>query len=272
MRDLRLTYNFNYTKTDDDFSFERENNRHNGSLTWGPSIYFTARLSANQSKDWGEEIDEKKSRNYNLSMSSLPIPTLEMSVSTSRSEDYLEDDMTDATNQFSFYSTAQLYQDLQAAFNVTYSKQVEGRDAESINESLDLTARLRPSLTMNINQDFSKNLVTDSESYANRFELEWWVSRLMYITNSATVDWADDEDTSWSYFLSIGVTPNPKNRLNFDYGVTHTDGARDHSFSGGWSWKINRRFNYVLNGNYLMPDEGDDSWNFSMRLRYYYSN
>jgi hypothetical protein len=268
---LYFSYNFNYNKTDQE-NFERKNNRHQGTLNWSPNQYFNARLSGAESKDYGGESDEIKNRGYDLSFAYLPIPTLDFNISGSRNESYLEDDLQDAINTFSFYSTAQLYQDLQAALDLSYVNPEKSDNGDSFSQALDITARLTPMLLLNFDQGFSMQLDNNDKAYSVNCDFFWRLSEQMYINNQFKVDWSDNADTSWSYFAETGISLNSKNRVSFSYGFDYSDNQNKHLFNGAWSWRITRRFNFNMDGSYLIPDNEDNQWLFGARLRYSYSN
>lgn len=271
MQNMRFSYNFSYDRQE--YSQENENREritNNASLGWSPSRYFSARLNASESREIPEESPELTYRRYGLSMGSSPLDTLEFSLGGSLYENYEDDELDDRYAIYSLNTTAQLYPDLLASLDLTYTDILDGDRNDAFGERLLLTARLRPTLIFTLDQRFDRNLDSGTDSHENIVTLNWRISEILYVNNSLTLTWSDDTDTAAAYRLVMGVAPNHKNRITLSYVYLHEE-EDSNLFSGSWSWLINPVFSFTLSGNYQISEEAEDQWRFQGNLRYFYS-
>ena len=268
---LRFSYSFNYTDDDDNRNVDTENISHQGSVAWILNQYLSARINAGRSEEKVDNRSDSVNKTYTLSISSQPLPTLTASFGATRSESSPAESPDTTRNGLSFYSTAQLYQDLEASLTLIYSNIEEGTGGDSFSSSLLVTARLRPTLLLTNDLNYVTTIDSDAYSFNDRFSLNWRISDIMYTNSSIKLDKTDSSDMRYQLALTAGITPNRKNRLNATYAFEHDEHEDTHAIGGRWSWIITRVLNFQLNGNYFKEEE-DSFWSVTATLNAQYSN
>jgi hypothetical protein len=271
---LSLSYNFGYDKTDNSSGIESERISNSGSMSWSPSKYFSTRLNASQSNNELTDNPDTKSRSYSASITSVPLATLSFSFGAKRSESYEDDDLENARNTYSSYTTAQLYDDLSASLALNYSTNEKGAGSDNFSSTLSISARLRPTLLLTFNDTYSDDLDSGGQSTNSlSATLNWRASEFMNLNNTVSAAWQDGTNTTRGLSSNLSLTPNTRNRLNLGYNWLWTEEFETHSFTGFWNLLLNKRFNLRTGGTYFIADDqDDDSWAISGTLTYQYNN
>ena len=221
-----------------------------------------------------QKIDTKAdavNKMYSLSLTSDPLSTLSVSLVASRNENEPGDGPDMIRQGYSLYTTAQLYEDLWGSLNSTYSTVEKGTGDDSFSNSLRLTARLRPTLLLNYDGSYNRNLDTNDYGFNNTATLNWRLSYILNINSAVNVMTSNNADTEKSLRLTMNLTPSYKHRLATTYALKDDGREISHLYSANWHYVITRVFSFQLNGNYF-NGEDDSTWSFFARLNAQYRN
>ena len=252
---VSLSYNASYSKQEERNFNERESIGNNGSVTWSPTQYFQARINASDNRQKINDGEDFISRNYGLSVSSQPLPTLGLSSGFSRNESYTGSTLDRAVNFYSIHANAKLYRDLQASLDMSFTNPQEGGGSDSWSSTLYVTSRLTPALLLYWTSSYNRDLDTSAYDFGNAFRLNWRTSEFMYLNASLQSDYRSGADLQTRLTLGMGFTPNRKHRINLGYLIDDYDGDINQTVSTNWSWVITQVFNFRMAWNYRLADE-----------------
>lgn len=254
---LQFSYNLSYGLREETDTKEREYLMNNAGVAWTPNPYFATRLNASDSRVMLENEEEQIYRSYSLSVSSVPLKTLSLSGGFTRNESHSGSTLERADHSYSFHARAQLYRDLSASFNLSYTNPQKGGGDDSLSSSLYMTARLTPVFLLVWNSSYGQNIDTGTYSLGNTFRLSWRASEALSFNGALDTSYGSDQDLVTGLSLNVGVTPNRKHRLTFGYRIDDKQDL-EQAINATWSWVITRVFYFNFSGNYRLADE--NSW------------
>jgi hypothetical protein len=267
---MLFSYSFSYNDEEGSLDPGRTTLLNATGLTWTPGRYFSGRISASDNTETRQEGLNTNTRQYNLSMSSAPLDTFDFSAGAVVLERYEESELLQHLVNYSFASTARLYTDLYGTLDFNYTQGLSGSTNDNFSERLLLTARLRPTLILNLDQRFSREIEASLDEHVIAPNLNWRISDVLSLSDNLTVAWGDEADTIIRNRIALQIAPNRKNRINFDYGFVDAEVVR-HIYAGSWNWLINPLIRFNLRADYLIREEEEDEWGFSATLQYSYN-
>ncbi len=225
----------------------------NVSVGWSPNKFFQPILSLSQTLTKADdETETTLTKYYTFKVASQPIYTLDLSLGMGRDETYKNAEKETVGNSLFFTIDSQIFPDLSASANTTYSKNTQLSDGTSSSAlSLDLSsnARLTPKLTLDLSCQLSS---AETEPLTYEVDLSWRPSDIF----SCTVDYTAGTDQTFS----IRPSWRPSRALQFSsaFSFEQEDGG---SFNLQYKWLIS---NYLsLNLGY---DWDPDQWDWNGRL------
>ncbi|MEJ2699387.1 MAG: hypothetical protein P8Z70_06985, partial [Desulfuromonadales bacterium] len=111
-------------------SFQRFNTKTGGSdyntqrlstsatLGWTPTPLFSPSIAFSQNRQDQTDQEDLKNRSYSLIVTTLPLPTLNLSLGATRTERYTGGTKTQTSDNYSLTTAAKIYPDLNAALNL----------------------------------------------------------------------------------------------------------------------------------------------------------
>ena len=274
--DLNFNYSLSLEESKSDFSDDEDRSQdrqtHTGTLAWTPSPYFSPSLNVSERQQNNNGDNETQpdtlTRIYSLSITSVPLSTLDLSSSITRSENYEDDKKTSTTDIYSLYVTAVLFPDLDSSLDLTYSTtddEEQEEDSRTFWARTYLTARLSPKLTADLTGEYSKSMgETGSVSKDATLTLNWRPSDIFSLRGSANYTWEEDEADRSNYTVTMGVLPSDKTQVNLTYSYTDSTSTTEH-YGISCNWTINRIFSMNLNGNYQIKED-ENPWSINGQL------
>lgn len=258
---VSLSYNGKYTLRQGSNARERKSFSNNGGISWSVNQYTQVRANLSDDRFDVEDEEQQINRRYSLSMSSALLPALNLSGNLERTESLSGTTLITADHKYSLLADAELYRDLQGFFSLSYSDPQKGGGNDSLSAGLGAAARLSPVLLFNWN---SSNTLLPDFSTTNDFRVNWRVSELMSMSSNLNTSYAKGEDFSSGMNLSVGITPNKRNRISLHYSIVDEEDI-EQAISLNWSWIITRIFDFDLSGSYLLAEE--NTWTVSSFLK-----
>jgi hypothetical protein len=262
---IQLSYHGNYDLREGSNTRERENISNSAGATWTPSGYFQARLNASDNRTLVENEEDAIGRDYVFSMTLQPLQTLGLGAGFRRSENYTGSTLDAASHIYTFDANAQLYRDLHASLNFSFTNPKKGVGSDTFSSDLYVTARLSPTLLLDWDSFYDWDFDSSVYGFSNTFRLNWRASDFMYFNARLILDDGSNHDLETQLDLSLGLTPNNIHRMSFGYTLEDKqDFDVRHTLFASWRWLMNRVFHFRLSGNYRFDE--DDSWSFDASL------
>lgn len=247
----------------------RENERQivGGNLRWSPHPSITPSISFSESRWEGTGEPDQMSRTYSLILSTLPLETLKISLGTTVNEDFTDNLLTNSSYRYSLITSAQIYPDLTARWNLSYTERedldADGQviDSNTLSSNLDIIAKLYRNLKANFKSGYQhrEDDIRTRQTADARFDLQYLPSSLLRLRGTYTTFLLDNDATDVLRF-NLGLVPlnTYKTRLTLDFIHTQAD-QTSNNLSLNWSWDINKGLTLVTKGN------------LSLRERYTYN-
>jgi len=200
-------------------------------------------------------------------IASAPLSTLDLSIGATRNENYEDDDRQSTTHNYTLYTTAVLFPDLNSSLDLLYgtTDNVDGEDSRTYGAQCTLTARLSPELTADLTGDYNKNKAeTDSESKGGTLTLNWRPSDIFSLRGSGNRTWEKEEDDTTNFNMVLSLVPTHKIQLNLGYFYADST-STTQKFNFFWSWMVNQIFSVNVNGSYQIAEK-DEPWSISGQL------
>jgi len=246
-----------------DFSRDFSRLSMSGRLGWSPTPLLSPSIGFSEIREEQTGRENSTDRSYSLIMTSLPLPTLNLSFGVTRTERYIDDLKTRASDNYSLTSAAQIYPDLSASLNLNY-REAESLDSDgnlltsdSYGTRLDLNARLTRSLIADLTTDyfFSESDTGGLSSARSTLNLLYRPSDVLSLNLAGTKAWTEAGGTdSASLNLNLWLLRTQKTRLNFRYSRFQATTASD-SFRLDWSWNISKAWYLQTKFNYTQAEQ-----------------
>jgi hypothetical protein len=230
-----------------------------GRLSWNPTPFLTPSLGFNQNRQNQTGEADQLNRSYSLIVSSLPLPTLNVTFGATRIERYLGDEKTQTSNNFNLSTAAQVYPDLSSALYLSYNNaqildsERELTSADSYSARWTLNARINRALTSDLTNNYfhSENRSGVSSSSDSTLTMLYRPSPYLSLSATGTKFWTGAGGTdSLAMSLNLWLLRTEKTQLNFRYNLVQADSSTNN-FNLDWSWTISQhlylqtKFNYT---------------------------
>ncbi len=305
--ELNLSFNYSLNRTDqnpvavsdsivgafknvfsDSVSGDKDNFKSNITRNYGLATTWlthrllttTVRLQRNEHFDNLERTDASKtddthSNSYHLSFSSLPIPTLETTLSLIKSDRYIYSDKDSTNHSILFSVGSQLYRDVNMITDLGYtnSKSFSSNtdtSSYSINGSIDAVITRKVSGTMNY--AYAKTLSDSGGTSISKeatTSVNYQPGRFINLSGNFRIS-----DSAGDITMSEGILadwlPLPAVRLNISFQHTDTDSSDSvtDNLSGYGIWYLTKfadmRFSYSYARN--VEESKTENHNFSTNL------
>jgi len=265
--DLNLNYSLLLETGKMDPGSDKDRRNQAGILSWTPSRYFAPSLSVSENRQDYEDQPNTVSRSYSFMIASAPLSTLDLSIGATRNENYEDDDRQSTTHNYTIYTTAVLFPDLNSSLDLLYgtTDNVDGEDSRTYGAHYTLTARLSPELTADLTGEYNKNKAeTDSESKGGKLTLVWRPSDIFSLRGNGSRTWEKEEDDTTNFNMVLSLVPTHKTQLNLGYSYADST-LTTQKYSLFWSWMVNQIFSVNVNGNYQIAEK-DEPWGISGQL------
>jgi hypothetical protein len=232
----------------------------------------TLRLQRNESFDNLDETDFS-SNTYTLSFNSVPIPTLDTSLSFIRSDDYDfgEKDTTNSSILFSVLS--RLYRDVNMVTDIFYT-----RSKLYVTDTISNTSSIRGSINATLTQKLYGSLIyglswtsednvssTSTHTAEGQTIITYRPGRFINITGNLRVMDMDDGTTT-SEGILVDWLPLPALRLNLNYLHSNSDAESEPSvrdlLSTYFIWYITKFLDLQVTYSYTREDRETDIKNY----------
>ena len=228
-----------------------------GSLLWRLSEFTTSTVNIGESNEERTDLPESMQRNYGLTVSSQILPTLDINSAVTMSHDYEEKEKVNTRINYSFLTSAILYPDLNASFELNYLTNKDDLTDETkkdFSSSLIITARLFPDLTATLDEKYNESRSTHvSRTLESRIFFTWRPADILSVNGNLRKKRENGEGQPVNYSLTIGMAPTPKVQLNMNY--THADKSDAVDVSA--NWHVNDIFTVYTSAGYQDPSSGD---------------
>ncbi len=265
---LQLSYSGAYQATDSSSSGDATRLSQTAGLGWSPKDYFSSRLSASETRDEQDQGEDLLSRAYSFSATVLPLATLDLTGSLTRSESYIDAELQSVQHTLGLAATARLYEDLDGTLALTYGtsdNEVSGLTQDSLNTDILFTARLSPRLTMTWRNNYATILTGDGgDSFRTGLTANWRPSSYFGLNSGFDYQWQESGQDAMLFRLSGSLQPTSTTQFNMSYGLNAADTTL-HTLNSSLVWNLTRMFTFTTSGSYLMGDE-EDIWTVALEL------
>ncbi|MEA3386193.1 MAG: hypothetical protein U9Q89_07060, partial [Thermodesulfobacteriota bacterium] len=265
--DLNMNYSLSLETGKMDPGSDKDRRNQAGILSWTPSRYFAPSLSVSENRQDYEDQPDTVSRSYSFMIASAPLSTLDLSIGATRNENYEDDDRQSTTHNYTLYTTAVLFPDLNSSLDLLYgtTDNVDGENSQIYGAQCTLTARLSPKLTADLTGEYNKNKAeTDSESKGGKLTLVWRPSDIFSLRGSGSRTWEKEGDDTTNFNMVLSLIPTHKTQLNIGYSYADST-STTQKYSFFWSWMVNQIFSINVNSNYQIAEK-DEPWSISGQL------
>lgn len=225
-----------------------------------PLLATVIRIQRNESFD-NKETRDFASHNYSLSFSSAPLPTLDLNLLFSRSDNFSFDQKTGTNNSAQFSAGARLYRNVTMVMDTGYT-QTESATTDlktaTLFLSTNLQARLTPKLSGNMVYRFNSSL-SGSEapaSHEGHVSVSYRPGRLVNMSANLKMLTAGEDRTLQGAF-SLDWRPLRALSLSgrFDLSSTLPEQASSFGFNSSLRWQIFRFMDAQLNYTYRVNED-----------------
>ncbi len=243
-----ISYNLFYNKNLPDPGKNNESLSNSVTGYWyiNKLLQTTTTFSTNRDKTQGQ----KSKSNYNFSINILSefLETLTTTTTYTHSLNKEGSEKISTTDTITLSTAAELYPDLETRWdlNYTHGKNYETNSkTDSFNSHVNVTARVKPSLTITGIYDFThtksrgEKSATSTDHFAN-IDAIWRPSESLLIRGSEYIKWGKNQKTLVTSNYSLWVNVNPKIQVNFLYSGTRQKGQNSDRVSSTLSWDISR--------------------------------
>lgn len=251
---LGMTYNLSFENGNysSDINYRKQN--HIGEVRWALGEYLTSALGFSQNMEAIKGLPNTLDRVYSLRLSYPPVPSVDMNWSLSKTERYLEKSLFSTTYETGLYTSASIYPDLNANFEVTCGQTkyentkslvllygplytYSGTTTSTYGTRLTMTARLMPRLTADLTADYQNiDGAIDTETLDNKLTLNWRVSDILSFLTTLGKKWEGWRNAEESFLTQITLAPTDNTQFSISYYVASgLHAASRYAVSGSWA-------------------------------------
>jgi len=238
-----------------------------GELKWLAEV-FSASFSISDVRDNVDRLPESLNRHYNFSLGLSPLSTVNMNFGLGKTDRYTEGERQSVEQEITFYTTLQLYPDLDTTLDFIY------RDTEYDNGGVRLeeysanavvTARLIPELTADLKTDYHYTKgALDQEDYGSDLILNWRPSNILSVMATGKRHWLDGVKSSDGVMLRTTVAPLSSVQLSLSYTYENSKEVVN-KYTVYASWALGSYLTLQADGDYTKRAEESD-WIAKVRL------
>ena len=286
-------FDYSFSRDENDSSGTRDDSEneqliHTARFGWDYSRYFTPSVGFNMVTNNYSLAVDTESRSYDFRINSIPLPTVDSSLSFVRSE-YYEDDILDFINDSVSLSTlATLYPDLTTELTLSWymtEQEMTLDQSDSYYIRWVLRSRLRKTMTADFTTEYRASdseieipvddhlghgfsvLRTSGDSGANSLNLSWRPSEILSFGATGTATYGEEEGDRELLLLSADYlllrTGKTNITLNYQFNTSNIETFNNFGFV--WGWDLSRFFTLQTNGYYLLS-ELENAWNITTQL------
>ncbi len=269
-REIHTSYFFSYDISKPDTGSETKRFNHSLSASWDPSRYFRPRMTVSYYTDQTGNKPDQESRSYSLGISSDPLDTVTLSGAYTYNKSWTGGDPVSQSESYSLGVQMELYPDLILKTNAGYSETRSFGNATSLTRSyttsLDLLARLRPDVTLDLRTDYTRSKpsggeVTTSKRY--QASVSWRISSILFFSTYHTITDSGQQKV-YNYSYSFSLAPTSKVRVSGSWGGSR-NGAKSDTLSANLTWNLGPHLN--LNTSYSWSkSDTETSWSWFLNL------
>ena len=263
-QNLSLSSNMEYQKNDYSSQDDLTSTKASGGISWLPSENLTVNINGSRSTSKRVNSLEDQSRSYGLSVSTPIIPTIDTTFAASLSETYEGREKLTTATSYSLIAAATVYQDLDARIGFSRAENNNERvDSSSTSDgsTLDLTARLTPSLVANLSGSYMKSTGESAVTTTN-LTMNWRLSEMLGINSGLNQTWDKTDSTALNIGFDLGLTKNMQFALAYLYKIKPDT---THTTSLSWRWTISRYISLMTSGNY-QKGNNSEIWSVNSKL------
>jgi len=285
-RTLATSFNMNYEVSEDSngdlIASEYSKTSLSGRLQWTPASFLSSSLGYSEYIENPSDSLDFRNTVYFLTVATRPLSTVNVSLSITHNDRYTEYWKTYVADTYSLYGKFRIYPDLTGSISTTYTisdrlitDPASGEELfvndKSLSTRLDVTARLRRSLTayVSANHSVSDNQLTGrSQSAFVVFRLNYRPSDLLSMQSSYSKFLGDDNRAdALNGSIELYLLRTRKARLSVLASHVQTDDTLDNFRMLG-SWDVSEVFTLTTSGLYTLGPVNSYSFlvNLSMRL------
>jgi hypothetical protein len=268
---------------------ETEQLAHSARFSWDYSQYFSPSVGFTTVTNNYTQAVDTESRAYDLMINSIPLPTLDSSITFSRSEYYEERELDLTSDSISLTTVATLYPDLTTELTVGWSLTEQALTEEQDDSSYirwALRSRLRKSLTATFTTEYRTSeadteiltddhlgnglsvVQTSGESGSSTLTVSWRVSELLSLSATGVDTWGYEGDADVQMLTLTAdylLLRTAKTNVTLNYGFNTTDDDTYNNFGLVWGWNFSQFFTLQTNGHYVLSNI-ENAWNLTTQL------
>lgn len=230
-------------------------------LRWAPWQYLATSLEAGETRERNGTAAETMSRRYGANIITLPLPTVDMTLNLSRTDQFEDEGLKSMSYDTGLFTTAALYPDLNSSLDLTYRRRhYEDTDLTSrdYGSRLVFTARLIPNVTADLAGDYQQsNGKATPESFESTMNVNWRASDLLSVNAGLRKRWRDWQRESESMNTGIALAPTEQVRLNFNVEYLNAEGTSNR-YTSYVSWEIGPFFTFQFDASYGQQSNTED--------------
>lgn len=234
-----------------------------GNLAWRPVTYVAPTVSFSESRDSQTGAPELLTRSYSLNVLTNPLPTLNVTLGTTRTDRYEDDEKTGINTGYNLVASARIYPDLNASLFTSYNENENRENDGSSTTShvwstrLDLNARLLPSLTADLianNRQSGGDAGPGTSSTDTTLSLRYRPSELLSLRLTGTRVWSGlDAPDVLTANLDLALVRTQKTQLDLRYTFRQAD-ETSNRFGLNGSWNISRNLYFQTRADYTFAE------------------
>jgi hypothetical protein len=243
-----------------------------GNLRWTPLPYVSPALSFSEYLADSDTGPENISRNYSLTVSTIPLDTVTVTLGAIRTERYSDQLLNFISDRYYMATRALIYPDLTATWNLSYTDsetlQIDDLVASvtRISNSLRFNAQLYRYLSADFLTSYSHSKTdTDTSQFGDAIlNLRYRPSEILSLRGGYTTYFLDNDNTDrLDLNLNLQLINNQKTRLTLTATHTQSDRTTDNIGLVG-SWDISRNLSLSTQANYRIAQRS--VYNFLINL------
>jgi hypothetical protein len=244
-----------------------------GNLRWVPTPKVAPSLGVSEIRRETDNFPDIIDRTYNITFPFYPLPTLNVTLSTTQLETYTGDRRTFSRNSYNLNTIAILFPDLHANLGVNYSTTNTLRTDDTttgrntLSGTMGLLARLSPKLTADLIYTAERNERTEIQTSRitsnTSLNLVYRPSDYLYTRLITTKYWYRELPDSIDFKVDLALVRTETSQINLIYRLLESDGRTD---SAGFtaSWDLSQIFTLQCRTRYTVGEVNE--WRITTSL------
>ena len=266
----RLFFGYNLSRTRNEPDSGRDSTQLTQTLNanYQVSDTLSTGMGINENRDKAEGSPEEMTRSYSLSVSSMPLPTVDVSLGVTHTDRFEDKEKTSKADSLNGFVTTTLFPDLTASLSADWTKSTNYEsDSETDTFSTRLTTRARLTRKLDVDAFYdysSSELDTDiaevsGKETANRFGggANYRASEFLFVHGSFSRDVDNDLNS-----ISTNASWQTTRKIQLDGRFALVSGEEDaQSWDAILNYSISPVFSFRSSYGVRNSDDSD-SWNF----------